>query len=225
MWSILTDIVDGDAFDSSSGNGVDNFFDQISGAVVGEGETRVLRLLALQDSVSDLLTSPDASSSRVKNLACFLAGIMAVPTIADATTAIAGTTTSLSALAASTDINNPAAQCPDLSTLNTSLSSVASVQTNFSLILQATKDCKLLDVTGTGSELNAIEIQLAKFNQNADAGCSTTPACGSSDVCKALGLQCVYDALNSGSDTSAAQDGVVTKCELVQNCLTAGTCF
>jgi hypothetical protein len=93
------------------------------------------------------------------------------------------------------------------------------------LILEATANCKLLDVTGTGSELNAIETQLLKFNQNADAGCSATPACGSGAACQALGLQCVYEALTTDSDASTAQDGQVTKCELVQNCLNPGSCF
>jgi hypothetical protein len=225
MWTILTDAVDDAGVGSSGGNGVDNLFDQISGAVVGEGETRTLRLAALTDSVSDLLDAPDRNASRVKNLACFLAGIMAIPTVTDATAAIQDTTTSLSSLAATVDITNPNAQCPDLSGLNTSLTTIANVQTQFSLILEATSNCKLLDVTGTGSDLNAIEAQLAKFNQNADAGCSATPACGSGAACQALGLQCVYDALTTGSGVSTAQDGQVTKCELVQNCLNPGTCF
>lgn len=225
MWTILTDIVDGAGFESSSGNGVDNLFDQISGAVVGEGDERTLRLTALTESVTDLLAAPDRSASRVKNLACFLAGVMALPTVADATTAIQNTTTSLASLASTVDVTNPNAQCPDLSSLNTSLTTIATVQTQFSLILDATTDCKLLDATGTGEDLNAIETQLAKFNQNADAGCSTTPACGSGAACQALGLQCVYDALTTGSGVSTADDGQVTKCELVQNCLTPGTCF
>ncbi|HET9236122.1 MAG TPA: hypothetical protein VFO10_02655 [Oligoflexus sp.] len=225
MWTILTDIVDGTGFDSGTGSGVDNFFDQISGAVVGEGEARTLRLAALTESVSDLLQAPDPNASRVKNLACFLAGVMALPTVTDATTAIQSTTTSLASLAATVDVSNPNAQCPDLSGLNSSLTTIANVQNQFSLILEATANCKLLDVTGTGSDLNAIEAQLAKFNQNADAGCSSTPACGSGAACQALGLQCVYDALTTGSGVSTAQDGQVSKCELVQNCLTPGTCF
>lgn len=225
MWTILTDIVDGAGFESGSGSGVDNFFDQISGAVVGEGETRTLRLAALTESVGDLLQAPDPNASRVKNLACFLAGVMALPTVTDATTAIQSTTTSLSSLAATVDISNPNAQCPDLSGLNTSLTTIANVQNQFSLILEATANCKLLDVTGTGSDLNAIEAQLVKFNQNADAGCSATPACGSGAACQALGLQCVYNALTADSGVSTAQDGQVSKCELVQNCLTPGTCF
>ncbi len=225
MWTILTDIVDGTGFNEGTGSGVDNFFDQISGAIVGEGDTRTLRLAALTESVDDLLAAPDPSASRVKNLACFLAGVMALPTVTDATTAITDTTTSLANLAATVDVTNPNAQCPDLSGLNSSLTTIANVQNQFTLILEATSNCKLLDVTGTGSELNAIEAQLAKFNQNADAGCSATPACGSSAACQALGLQCVYDALTTDSDASSAQDGQVTKCELVQNCLTPGTCF
>ncbi len=225
MWTILTDIIDGTGFNESSGNGVDNFFDQISTSVVGEGETRTLRLAALTDSVGDLISSPNKDSSRVKNLACFLAGIMALPTVTDATAAIQGTTTSLTNLAATVDVSNPNAQCPDISLLNDSLTTIAAVQTQFSFIVDATKDCKLLDVTGTGAELNAIEAQLVKFNQNADAGCSPTPACGSSVACQALGLQCVYDALTTSSGVSTAQDGVVSKCELVQNCLNPSTCF
>lgn len=224
MWNILTDIVDSGS-DSSSGSGADSFFDQISDAVVGEGDTRTVRLAALTDSVSDLLNAPDRSASRVKNLACFLAGVMALPTVLDATTAIQSTTTSLSNLAATVDVSNPNAQCPDLSTLNSSLTTIAAVQTQFGLILDATSDCKLLDVTDTGSELNAIEAQLAKFNQHADAGCSQTPACGSSAACQALGLQCVYNALTSDDGTSTSADGVVSKCELVQNCLNPTTCF
>lgn len=225
MWTILTDIVDGTGFNEGTGSGVDNFFDQISGAIVGEGEARTLRLTALTESVGDLLDAPDPNASRVKNLACFLAGVMALPTVTDATTAIQDTTSSLTTLAATVDVTNPNAQCPDLSGLNSSLSTIANVQTQFSLILAATSNCKLLDVTGTGSELNAIESQLAKFNQNADAGCSATPACGSGAACQALGLQCVYTALTTDSGVSTAQDGQVSKCELVQNCLTPGTCF
>jgi hypothetical protein len=225
MWTILTDIVDADGFGNGRGSGIDNLFDQISGAVVGEGETRTLRLAALTASVEDLLNAPDRSASRVKNLACFLAGVMALPTITDATTAIQSTTGSLTNLAATVDVSNPAAQCPDLSDLNASLTTIATVQNQFSLILEATADCKLIDATGTGSELNAVEAQLAKFNQNADAGCSTTPACGSSAACQALGLQCVYEALTDDDTVSTAQDGSVTQCELVQNCLTPGTCF
>lgn len=225
MWSIITDFVDSPESDASSGNGVDNLFDQISGAVVGEGEVRTARIAALTASVTDLLGSPNRAASRVKNLACFLAGVMALPVVSDATTAIQNTTTSLTDLAASVDVNNPNAQCPDLSSLNTSLTTIATVQSQFSLIVDATTDCALIDSTGTGGDLNAIEEQLVKFNQNADAGCSTTPACGSGEACKALGLQCVYDALNSGTDVSTAQDGLVTRCELVQNCLNPGTCF
>ncbi|MCX6128631.1 MAG: hypothetical protein NTX25_06145 [Proteobacteria bacterium] len=225
LWSILLGIIDSDSFSSSSSSsGIDKFFDQISGTVVGENEVKTLRLKALTESIQDLLDAPEPSASRVKNLACFLAGILALPTMTDATTAITSTSKSLEQLAASVDLQNPNASCPDLSGLNSSLIDIASVQGRFSLILSATDDCKLIDNNATGSGLNAIETQLTKFNQHADAGCSATPSCGSSTVCKALGLGCVYTALTSG-EASTANDGKVSQCELVQNCLTAGTCF
>jgi hypothetical protein len=225
MWSILKDIVDGDGFDDSNGSGIDNFFDLLSAGVVGDGDTRPVRLEALTSSIEDLIAAPDQKAPRVKNLSCFLAGILALPNVADATAAIQGTSSSLSALAATVDASSSNPICPDLSSLNANLATISQVQANFALIFAATDGCKLVDFKGTGGNLNAIEQQLAKFNQQADRGCSPTPACGSGAACQALGLGCVYQALTAEGKASLPTDGSVTNCELVQNCLNPSSCF
>lgn len=227
LWSILLEIVDSDKYKSQSGgsSGVDKFFDLISSSVLGEGTVRSERILALTTSISDLLSAPDQESPRPKTLACLFAGMMALPLVADATTAIQATTVSLNELAATVDVNNQNATCPDTSNLDTNLGIITQTQSQFSLVLQATADCKLLSTSDSGADLNAIEAKLQKFSSVADRGCSPSPACGSSQACKALGLSCVYDLLASSSASSVAGDSAVSSCELVQNCLTPGSCF
>lgn len=225
LWEILLDIIDSDSFDSTEGNGVDNFFDLVSSNLIGEGAVREQRMAALSSSIGDLLTAPDQSVSRPKTLACLLAGMLALPLVNDATAAIVATTNSLSALAATVDVSNPNATCPDSSTLDTNLAAISAAQNSFSLVFAATDDCKLLDISESGNELNAIESQLQKFNTQADQGCSPSPSCGSSQACQALGLSCVYQQLRDSSGVSEAGDAAVSSCELVQNCLTPGSCF
>ncbi len=225
LWSILLNAVDGSNYSNAgSTSGTDQIFNELSSAVVGTGETRTARILALTDAINELLAAPDPSASRVRNMSCFLAGVMALPTAEDSTTTIQNTTTSLSAIAATTDVSNPQATCPDTSALVTNLASLATIQQRFNLILSATSQCTFLS-TASGT-LNAIETQLKKLSSKADKGCSATPTCASTDTaCKALGLTCVYKALTADGAVSKAQDGAVSSCELVQNCLDPTQCF
>jgi hypothetical protein len=225
MWTIITNIIDSSGSNDKASSGADKIFDELTSSVLGTGESKTLRITALTSSLEDLNAAPEASAKRVRNMACFLAGILTVPTASDAMTAINAIGSQLNSLANAVDISNPNAQCPDLSNLNRSLATISTLQSQFMSIFASIEGCRLLDIRGQGSELNAIESQLAKFNAKADIGCSTTPACGSSEACKALGLSCVYDALTTGSATAVAGDGIISSCELVQNCLDPTQCF
>ncbi len=227
LWSVLLTAIDGTSYSKTdTTSGTDQVFNSISSAVVGTGETKTSRLEALSSAVEDLLAAPDASAARVRNMSCFLAGVMALPTVEDTNSAVQSTISSLNSIAATTNTSNPSASCPDTTNLTSSLALISSAQARFGLILKATESCTFLDTSSGSSSLNAIEIALKKFSAQADKGCSSTPSCSANDAaCKALGLNCVYEALNADGATSKASDGTVSSCELVQNCLDPTQCF
>lgn len=222
IWTIITDIIDASSSDASGGS-VDNIFDQISDSVLGTDDTRTTRMTSLVTSINLLKDAPQGTESRVKNLSCFLAGILATPTIADGTAAISATSLALLEVASSsTGAGATAAECPNLSNLDAGLTAISEVQENFSLILEVAQGCSFLNIGDTGDSLNKIEESLAKFTNNADQGCSSNPSC-SGVACAALKLGCVNTLINATPST--ADDGDITSCELVQNCIDPGSCF
>jgi hypothetical protein len=147
---------------------------------------------------------------------------MSVPTTTDAATAMSTASSSLQSVSASSiGAGGTAAECPDLSDLETALLSITELQDDFQLILAAAANCSLLDLSGSGA--NSVEESLTNLQDNADGGCTSTPSC-TGVACDALGLGCVEAVVQQG-DTSTAGDGEISSCELVQNCLDQNSCF
>ena len=111
-------------------------------------------------------------------------------------------------------------QCPGIDDLTTSLTALGTAQTNLGLVLQATGNCSFIDYSS--GDLNTVEQKLSTFVEQGDLGCSSSPSCGDSLACQALSLGCVQGEVND--DSSLAGDGVVSSCEIVQNCL-GSNCF
>ena len=214
LWDVIMDAIEGDTFKSSNSSGVDFVFNTIGEAVLGEGDVRTTRLEALEQSVSLLLNAPEPNEDKVINLRCFLAGIMSFPIVTDGTQAINNVKTELAALDG---------QCSGgIDDLNQSMTALIEVQSDFSLILQASQGCSFLDHEGDGS-LNAVEQKVSKLVDGADQGCSPTPDCGSSPACDALQNSCTQ-AITNDSDSTAG-DGEISSCEMLQNCLDTSVCF
>ena len=105
--------------------------------------------------------------------------------------------------------------------LRADINNLSSLSANLQSIVSATANCGFID-TDSGS-LNTVESQIKQFNETADAGCSEAPSCGDSKACQAQSLGCVQE-IASADANSLANDGVVSACELMQNCIGAN-CF
>jgi hypothetical protein len=225
MWDIILEITE-KALSSSARSGLDNVFDLIGESIFGAGTDRTSRVGALQAGIETLREAPDPSLKSVRNLACFLAGVLTLPSVIDGNAAISGLTTSLATIEQALK-NAPGGltECPDLTNLQNSITKVAEVSQSFSLILQQIDGCNLFNMTEAAANLNKIEAKLITFMAHADQGCREQPVCQGLPFCNAIGLKCVSDLVNSGVDTAVAGDGIISSCEIIQNCLNPASCF
>jgi hypothetical protein len=91
IWSVIKNIVNTDTAASGSGSGgegIDNIFDSFSESVLGTDATRQSKIDALAESLSALLAAPLPDEKKLQNTACLFAGLLSIPTIADATAAL-----------------------------------------------------------------------------------------------------------------------------------------
>ena len=137
IWSIITQIIDNTGKKSTRTGGLDTIFNTFSDSILGSGTERTSKIQTLANAISSLLAAPNSSDNRISNTACLLAGLLAVPTLADANAAVTEVSSALRQISGSATSNG--ASCPNLSMLDTALSGVQSVSTNFNLILTAAK--------------------------------------------------------------------------------------
>ncbi len=218
IWQIILDVLD-----TGSGGGdigFDSLFDSVSSSIFGV-EKKVERAEALRFSINTLLGAPDTSQSELKNLNCFLGGLLSFTVAEDGDSRISAVQSSLSSIQNNVvGSGSTAAECPGIEQLESNLSSLATIQEDLDLILRATSECSFIDTSS--SSLNTVEERLQQFVSNGDKGCSDQPDCGDSLACQALQFGCVQsEVIDSNSEVN---DGVVSSCEIVQNCLNA-TCF
>lgn len=222
LWDILLDLAEKLTNTSTNGSsGMEAVFNALSGtsSIFGTDEARVQRMAALGNSIS-YLVDYSQESSRLLNMRCILAGILLLPTSADTTTSV---TTALDAMSnLELEVRNTGASCPNLSPLETAMTNLAQVQSNLALILTYSQGCQILDFMTQSGTLSQLEAIFNKLITNADKGCARID-CGDSAVCRALDIPCVQSSL----DVSEAQagDGVVHRCEIIQNCQNASDCF
>lgn len=124
-------------------------------------------------SATSTATSTSTLSKKVKNTACLFAGLLAVPTMTDATASMNAALTQLGLVRDQS--SSGGAVCPDTTGLVQALSSVTSVSGNFALVLQAAKSCAFINLDETTSLMNSVESSLARLKYNADKGCASLP--------------------------------------------------
>lgn len=229
LWGILLDIADKLTSGSSSGSGMESVYNALSGqtSVFGTGQARFDRLSAIAKSIAYLIERFPAGSvnltadeNRLDNMRCLLAGVLMLPTTSDTTSSIQG---ALAALAALPDnLAKSGGSCPDLSAFSSAMDQLALVQANLSLILLTSSGCTMLDFLTQSGAIDQLANTLLKLSTNADKGCTQT-LCGSSAVCQALAIPCVGTLLSSSE--AKAGDGLVNRCEILQNCQNPSDCF
>ena len=224
IWAIVKEILDNS--NTSGGSGIDNVFETIGSTILGDDPvTRSNRILAIESNIALLDQSPDQNDTTAKNLSCFLAGVLALPTVSDSTSVLTNAQSVLDEIAGTTTGGGTDTEtCPDLSTLNSTLSDMRRIKDSFTAIIASAKKCNILDIEDTADSLNAVERQLNSLISNADKGCQSIPSCSGGAYCDALSLGCVQTALE-GNETAIANDGIIATCELVQNCINPTACF
>ncbi|MBI2603060.1 MAG: hypothetical protein HYW48_08385 [Deltaproteobacteria bacterium] len=222
MWGIVKDLVDSKNLKNSTGTGADRIFNVLGDTFFGTGDVRTARLSALSQSIQELKTAPDPET-RLENFRCFLAGVLAFPSITD------GKDAALEIIAALQELKQQVAaaggsgdECPSLDRFNKSLAKVSQVRADLDLALTETVNCPLFASISTDS-LNEVEKLLDKFNEGADQGCETITCTLGEDACEALQFGCIQSII--GSKTAQAGDGKIEICEIVQNCSSVDTCF
>ena len=226
IWSIISSILDSqdDAAGSEASGGIDGIFNALSDTVLGTGADREARIEALVDAITTLRSAPDPDEPRVQNTACLLAGILAVPTLADAKTALDSATSALQSIRDAAQSGGT--ECPNLSLIETASTAVASASTKFSLVLQAAANCSFLNVQQAAAAMNTVEEQMRLLTDNTDKGCDSLPTCPAAlPSCHDLFPTCVQQALKVGTSTAVAGDGIIAGCELMLNCTVASSCF
>lgn len=226
VWSIISAIIDGDGSGSNGqGRGIDAVFDAMTDSVLGTGTERQQKLDALAEAVTVLLEAPDVDERKVRNTACLFAGLLAVPTLADARQALADAVAALDAVRQGA--LNGGTTCPNIDVVDVSSAVVAQTATNFNLILEAAQSCPFLDFDGTVSQLNSVEQAMANLRTNVDLGCAGgAPTCPPSrPECAALFPPCIQDYLATNNSEAEAGDGLINSCELLLHCTDPAVCF
>jgi hypothetical protein len=222
IWSIITSFLDGSSSDST---GVDSFFDSFTDTFLGSGDTRTSKIAALTDALGKLQGAPYPNDDRLEKTGCILAGILAVPTIAEAEAAIADVLTALESISASASSGGET--CPDIDLLTSATTSVATAAENFAVILTAAENCPYLDLSEASSSMNSIQTSLASLTTTADLGCSDLPTCPDSvPDCSDYFPTCVQEAMDIGEDNTAVSgDGELASCEIILHCTDVTACF
>lgn len=227
LWNILIDLVqDTTSKDkaSSSGSGISKIFDLLTESVFGAGATRAARIAALDSAVTELRSAPDPQATRVSNLACLLAGIMAVPIAQDGLAEMQSTLTTLEKI--KTEISS-GGQCHGVSELSTRIASFQEVLARFNHILESTANCGFINLDEQKAQLNAVESKIKKLTNTADKGCSTLPTCPAAmPDCLTLFPVCVQEALRiGGTNPAVSGDGIIDSCEVILHCTHPADCF
>lgn len=209
LFDIMIDVLDDQS--SSSGSGVDAIMNSIGDSIFGVGPDRTKRLTAINDSI--LLLSSKAGDAKLESFACLLHGLLVLPRINDAQTAVTNVTTQLNAISSTQG-------CPDLTSLNASLESLQLIQADLDSILTKTGSCELFQSLSSGGS-NQMSETLNQFVKQADKGCAKSTCTHA--ICDIIHVPCVSDAMKT--DTAQAGDGKVSNCEFVQNCQGANSCF
>lgn len=221
MWTIIKDLVDSKNLKSSTGTGADRIFNVLGDTFFGTGNVRTARLSALSQSIQELKTAPDAET-RLENFRCFLAGVLAFPTISDGKEAASAMIAALEDLKRQVVASGGSGdECPSLDKFNDSLAKVSQVRADLDLALNETINCPLFASLSSDS-LNEVEKLLDKFNEGADQGCETITCSLGEEACEALQFGCIQAVI--GSETAQSGDGNIEICEIVQNC-SSGSCF
>ncbi len=215
FWDILVNLINTVSAGSSSDSGVDKLFNTLSDTVFGVGAERDSRLAAINSSIT--LLKAETDNKKAESFYCLLTGILVLPRVNESTASLLVVTQSLTDVQKSLSAGNA---CPDLTSLNTALAAMKSIQTDLDFVLAQTETCDLLNFNDATADLNSVKTSLKKFTDNADKGCS--PVACDHELCDVLATGCIREALNS--DTAVAGDGKIEVCEIVQNCQ-GGACF
>lgn len=224
IWSIITKILDGSATTGDS-SGLDGVLDAFGETFLGTGTERDEKTRSLSVALTSLRDAPYPDERQVANTACLFAGMLAVPTLADAEEALSATLTALEQIRASASSGGTV--CPDIDTLSDSTLALAEASEKFSEILDAAIACPFLDLSETQALMNTVELQMKNLTDNVDKGCNLDvlecpPGFPS---CQSLFPVCVQQVLDLENNTAASGDGQIAACELVLNCTDPTACF
>lgn len=229
VWSIISSILDATSNDrqggsNAGGGGLDDVIDALGEDVLGTGEERQGKIEALVDALTTLRNAPYPDDRKIQNTGCLFAAFLAVPTLAEATEAMNATTAALSQISAAASSGGTV--CPNVSLLDSAAAGVLAAASNFNLVLQAATNCPFLDLEQTASAMNQLETTLENLKFNTDRGCDSLPTCPASmPNCAQLFPTCVQQALAVGTSSAAANDGVLSSCEIILNCTDPAACF
>lgn len=223
VWSLISKILESTSAASQQQGGIDAVFDSFSDTLLGTGEARAAKVTALLEAITLLRAAPAPNEKKVQNTNCLFVGLLAVPTVADATASLNATLTSLQQIR--DQATSGGAQCPNISLLNDATAQVQSVAQSFALILDAASSCSFLDLQEAQNLMNAVQEQLNLMLTNADKGCASLPACPAAlPNCQSLFPTCVQQSL-IGATNATAGDGRISMCELVLHCTDPKSCF
>lgn len=223
IWSIIADILNETGKNSNRSGGIDTIFNTFSDTALGTGSERTEKTAALAAAINTLSAAPNAQDKKILNTICLLAGMLAAPTLADASAAVATVSTALQQISASATSNG--ASCPNISLLDTGLSGIQATAANFNLILSAAANCPFIDLNSATAMMNQVELSLSRLRANSDKGC-VLPTCPSSQPnCAASFPSCVQSSLGVGQHPEYANNGRIEACEIVLHCTDAAECF
>lgn len=205
LWSIFSELMENGSFTD-----IGEVLASASSATLGTGETKALRLTALQSSIQRLQSAPQPDDAKIDNTSCYLGGLIVAPMIADATTTLTSLQTQLSSISPS--------NCSSTALTDT-IAEAQTLSTRFSLVTSLTQSCSILSLDTTAAD--SIGGILNNLLSNADKGCSAPPV-GS----ESLFPQCFQDQIGAGASTTAsANDKLIAQCEIVYHCYNPTACF
>lgn len=205
IWSIISNILDADSLQQG-----DNILDALSEELLGTGEEKERKLLALDDAIENLKSAPDPNATKVSNTLCFLSGVQIVPIVTDATTQMANLQNALTEASQG--------NCQGATQIPASLEAITTTALRFSDAFATADNCPFLDINT--DSLGGINGVLQKLISAADKGCSDVPP-----AVEAFFPQCVKSAVGIPNVLAKAGDNVLSSCELALHCLDPSTCF
>jgi hypothetical protein len=207
LWSVIGKLLNTKTQSSGS---VNTLLSTISDNLLGEGEEKAARILALEDAIDGLKSSPEPDDDRIENTSCFLAGVLVVPTLSDGTTAMEALQSAVTAASQG--------DCDGAAGLSTSLGDISEVAGRFSTILDTAKSCPFLKLDT--SQVDGVNGALNTLIASADKGCD-----GVTDETAALLPQCVRTAAGIPNSSAVTGDKRIDSCELVLHCYDPSACF